>query len=61
MRIGEILSLTWNKADLQGGFIRLKGEDSKREDGRLTPARLGSWLAGYVQGDSQDDNLLHSV
>ena len=29
MRLGEILGLTWDKADLKGGFIRLKGEDTK--------------------------------
>ena len=40
MRLSEILGLTWNKADLKGGFIRLKGEDTKSGDGRLIPLDL---------------------
>ena len=40
MRLGEILSLTWSKADLKGGFIRLKGEDTKSGEGRLIPLDL---------------------
>jgi integrase len=37
---GEILGLTWNKTDLKGGFIRLKGEDTKSGEGRLIPLDL---------------------
>ena len=37
MRLGEILGLTWSKVDLKGGFIRLKGEDTKSGEGRLIP------------------------
>ncbi len=40
MRLGEILGLTWDKADLKGGFIRLKGEDTKSGEGRLIPLDL---------------------
>jgi hypothetical protein len=29
MRRGEILGLTWQGVDLKGGFIRLKGADTK--------------------------------
>jgi integrase len=40
MRLGEILGLTWNKVDLKGGFIRLKGEDTKSGEGRIIPLDL---------------------
>ena len=37
MRWGEIVRLTWDKVDLRGGFIRLKGKDTKSGEGRLIP------------------------
>jgi integrase len=37
MRWGEIINLTWDKVDLKGGFIRLKGADTKSGEGRLIP------------------------
>ena len=37
MRLGEIVNLTWDNVDLKSGFIRLKGEDTKSGEGRLTP------------------------
>src|SRR4029077_1559742 len=40
MRLGEILGLTWDKADLKGGFVQLKGEDTKSGEGRLIPLDL---------------------
>jgi len=40
MRLDEILGLTWDRADLKGGFIRLKGEDTKSGEGRLIPLDL---------------------
>jgi len=40
MRWGEIVNLTWDKVDLKGGFIRLKGEDTKSGKGRLIPLDL---------------------
>ena len=40
MRWGEIINLTWEKVDLKGGFIRLKGTDTKNRKGRLVPLDL---------------------
>jgi len=37
MRQGEILSLTWGQVDLKEGFIKLRPEDTKTNDGRLVP------------------------
>jgi integrase len=37
MRWGEIVHLTWDKVDLKGGFIRLKGKDTKSGEGRMIP------------------------
>jgi integrase len=37
MRQGEILSLTWGQVDLREGFIRLRPEDTKTNEGRLVP------------------------
>jgi integrase len=37
MRQGEILNLTWGQADLKEGFIRLRPEDTKTNEGRLVP------------------------
>ena len=36
-RWGEIVRLTWDKVDLIGGYIRLKGKDTKSGEGRLIP------------------------
>ncbi|MHB8069055.1 MAG: tyrosine-type recombinase/integrase [Desulfobaccales bacterium] len=37
MRQGEILNLTWGQVDLKEGFICLKPEDTKTNEGRLVP------------------------
>lgn len=37
MRQGEILNLTWGQVDLKEGFIRLRPEDTKTNEGRLVP------------------------
>jgi integrase len=37
MRQGEILNLTWGQVDLREGFIRLRPEDTKTNEGRLVP------------------------
>ncbi len=37
MRQGEILNLTWGQVDLKEGFIRLKPEHTKTNEGRLVP------------------------
>ncbi len=37
MRRGEILNLTWGQVDLKEGFLRLRAEDTKTNEGRLVP------------------------
>ncbi len=37
MRQGEILNLTWGQVDLKEGFIGLRPEDTKTNEGRLVP------------------------
>lgn len=37
MRRGEILNLNWGQVDLKEGFIRLRPEDTKTNEGRLVP------------------------
>jgi integrase len=37
MRQGEILNLTWGRVDLKVGFIQLRPEDTKTNEGRLVP------------------------
>ncbi len=37
MRQGEILNLTWGQVDLREGFIRLRPQDCKTNEGRLAP------------------------
>jgi integrase len=37
MRQGEILGLTWDRIDLKEGFIKLRPEDTKTQEGRLVP------------------------
>jgi integrase len=37
MRQGEILKLTWDRVDLNRGFIKLRGKDTKAKDGRDVP------------------------
>jgi integrase len=37
MRRGEILSLTWGQLGLKEGFIKLRPEDTKTDEGRLVP------------------------
>ena len=37
MRLSEILNLTWDRVDLERGFIKLTGRDTKTGDARLVP------------------------
>ncbi|OPX19998.1 MAG: hypothetical protein BZ151_06210 [Desulfobacca sp. 4484_104] len=37
MRQGEILNLTWGQVDLKDGFIKLRPEDCKTNEGRYVP------------------------
>jgi integrase len=37
MRKGELLNLTWDQVDLREGFIHLKPEDTKTQEGRSIP------------------------
>ncbi len=37
MRRGEILTLTWGQVDLKEGFVKLRAEDTKTNEGRLVP------------------------
>ena len=37
MRKGEIIPLVWGKVDLKGGFIHLKSQDTKTQEGRSIP------------------------
>jgi len=36
-RLGEIMKLTWDRVDLQRGFIKLRGVDTKTKEPRLVP------------------------
>jgi integrase len=40
MRQGEILNLTWGQVDIKKGFITLRPEDTKTNEGRLIPLAL---------------------
>ena len=37
MRRGEILNLAWGQVELKEGFIKLRAEDTKTNEGRLVP------------------------
>lgn len=37
MRRGEILGLRWDRVDFKTGFVRLKAEDTKTNEGRIIP------------------------
>ena len=52
MRQGEILYLTWGQVDLKEGFIRLRPEDTKTNEGRLVPLNreLVEMLQGHAAG-----------
>lgn len=41
MRLGEILNLTWDRVDLNRGFIKLRGKDTKSKDSREVPIASG--------------------
>ena len=41
MRRGEILNLTWGQVDLKEGFIKLRAENTKTNEGRLVPLNGG--------------------
>ncbi|MDD4997339.1 MAG: site-specific integrase [Syntrophales bacterium] len=53
MRKGEILGLTWDKVDLEGGFVHLNPEDTKTNEGRSIPldARLIEMLKALPRSD----------
>jgi len=36
-RLGEIMKLTWDRVDLQRGFIKLRSTDTKTKEARLVP------------------------
>ena len=38
--ISVILNLTWGQVDLKEGFIKLRAEDTKTNEGRLIPLNL---------------------
>ncbi|MBM4288951.1 MAG: hypothetical protein FJ135_12570 [Deltaproteobacteria bacterium] len=40
MRQGDILNLTWGQVDIKKGFITLRPEDTKTNEGRLIPLAL---------------------
>ena len=48
MRWGEIVNLTWDKVDPKGGFVRLKGKDTKSGEGRLIPQKCAQWCMRFV-------------
>jgi integrase len=48
MRRGEIFSLTWDKVDLRGKFIRLEAADTKDKEARLVP--ISSTLSAVLKG-----------
>lgn len=52
MRQGEILNLTWGQVDLKEGFIKLRPEDCKTNEGRLVPLNpeLIAMFKGMVRG-----------
>jgi integrase len=52
MRRGEILKLTWDKVDLQEGFLHLQPEDCKTDEGRDIPltAELVAMLKAVPRG-----------
>ena len=48
-RKGEILGLTWNRIDLQGGTIRLDADHTKTDTGRVFAFADGSPLADILE------------
>jgi integrase len=47
IRRSEILNLTWGQVDLKEGFIKLRAEDTKTNEGRIVP--LNRELLGMFQ------------
>lgn len=48
MRAGEIFSLAWEQVDLEQGFITLKAEQTKTNEGRKIP--ISQWLYATLSG-----------
>ena len=47
-RFGEIMSLTWDRVDLQRGFIKLQGVDMKTREPRLVKRTMCQALEGIA-------------
>ncbi len=58
LRKGEIVGLTWDHVDLPGGFIRLKGQETKSGEGRTVPLtpEVRSALASLAKVRRLDTN-----
>ncbi len=56
MRKGEIINLTWDRVDLQNGFIALRPEDTKTNEGRRVPLhpRVLKALRGLMRSSETD-------
>lgn len=55
MRKSEILQLTWDKVDIENGFVNLDPEDTKTKEGRSIP--LSSKLIEILKSIPQDENI----
>ena len=55
MRLGEILNLTWDRVDLERGFIKLAGRDTKTGDVRRVP------MTPIIHGKLKDLSKVRSL